>query len=71
MEEVSADKSKLLNKVLDTLSFYFLRLSIAKKIFAGYALLVALLVIISLFVLTNLNSLNSINRSILEVDVPV
>ena len=71
MEETSDDKSKLPNKVLDTLSFYFLRLSIAKKIFVGYAFLVALLIIISLFVLTNLNSLNSINRSILEVDVPV
>lgn len=71
MEETSDDKSKLPKKVLDLLSFYFLRLSIAKKIFVGYAFLVALLIIISIFVLTNLNSLNSINRSILEVDVPV
>lgn len=71
METALKDKPKQVNKVIDLLSYYFLRLSIAKKIFFGYALLVGLLIIISTFVLTNLNSLNSINRSILEVDVPV
>jgi len=71
MEETAEDKPKRVNKVIDLLSFYFLRLSIAKKIFVGYAFLVALLIIITVFVLTTLNNLNSINRSILDVDVPV
>ncbi|MDT8316800.1 MAG: HAMP domain-containing protein [bacterium] len=71
MEERADDKSRRANKIVGLLSFYFLRLSIAKKIFVGYAFLVALLIIITIFVLTTLNNLNSINRSILEVDVPV
>lgn len=71
MEETADDKPKRGNKAIDQLSFYFLRLSIAKKMFVGYFFLVALLIIITIFVLTTLNNLNSINRSILEVDVPV
>ncbi len=50
---------------------FFLRLSIAKKMFVGYISLFALIVIISFYALTNLNLLNNLNRSILETDVPV
>ena len=71
MDDMNMDTGKKPGKFVRTVSDYFLRLSIAKKMFVGYAFLVALLIIISIFVLTNLNNLNSINRSILEVDVPV
>lgn len=49
----------------------FLKVNIARKIFLGYFFLLALLVVISLFALTNLNKLNNLNSSILEVDVPI
>ncbi|MEP5766008.1 MAG: diguanylate cyclase [Halieaceae bacterium] len=49
----------------------FLRLTIAKKLMLGFSSLLALLVIISLYALTNLNRLNSINDSILQTDLPV
>jgi diguanylate cyclase (GGDEF)-like protein len=49
----------------------FLRLTIAKKLMLGFSSLLALLIIISAYALTNLNRLNSINDSILRTDVPV
>ena len=71
MKDISNNKLKETNPLPKGISAYFLRLSIARKMFIGYALLVALLIVISIFVLTNLNNLNRINKSILEVDVPV
>ncbi len=49
----------------------FLRLTIARKMLVGYISLLVLLVIISVYALGNLNRLNSINRSILQTDIPV
>jgi len=50
---------------------YYLRLTISRKMLLGYASLVGLLVLISVFALLSLNRLNRINQSILLVDVPV
>jgi len=50
---------------------HFLRLNIANKLILGYSSLLALLVIISVYALMNLNRLNSINKSILQTDLPV
>ena len=71
MDKMKADQSKGAGRVLKGASVYFLRLSIARKMFLGYLLFVSLLVVISVFALTNLNRLNNLNRSILEIDVPV
>jgi diguanylate cyclase (GGDEF)-like protein len=49
----------------------FLRLTIARKMLVGYISLLGLLVLISVFALGNLNRINSINRSILQADIPV
>jgi diguanylate cyclase (GGDEF)-like protein len=56
---------------LNTITSRFLRLTIAKKMLLGYVSLLSLLIIISVFALVNLNRLNSINRSILQTDIPV
>ena len=50
---------------------YLLRFNIAKKIMFGYTVLLALLVIISVYALVKLNQLNEINNSILNTDLPV
>jgi diguanylate cyclase (GGDEF)-like protein len=62
---------KLFNRVVEFISSNFLRLNIANKLMLGFSSLLALLVIISVYALTNLNRLNSINDSILQTDVPV
>jgi GGDEF domain-containing protein/CHASE3 domain sensor protein len=49
----------------------FLRLSIADKLMLGFSSLLALLVIISVYALTNLNRISSINDSIQQTDIPV
>ena len=49
----------------------FLRLSIADKLMLGFSSLLALLVIISVYALTNLNRISSINESIQQTDIPV
>ena len=56
---------------INTLSSRFLRMTIARKMLLGYVSLLVLLVFISVFALVNLNRLNSINRSILQTDIPV
>lgn len=49
----------------------FLRLSIAKKMLLGYLPLAALIILISVFALSNLNRLNNINNSIINRDAPL
>ena len=56
---------------INTISSRFRRLTIARKMLLGYVSLLVLLVFISIFALVNLNRLNSINRSILQNDIPV
>jgi diguanylate cyclase (GGDEF)-like protein len=62
---------KVFNRVVEFISSNFLRLNIANKLMLGFSSLLALLVIISVYALTSLNRLNSINDSILQTDVPV
>jgi diguanylate cyclase (GGDEF)-like protein len=53
------------------LSDFFLRMNIAKKLLLGYMSLALLIITISVFSLYNLERLNKINTSILNVDVPI
>jgi diguanylate cyclase (GGDEF)-like protein len=62
---------QMFGRLVDFCVANFLRLTIAKKLMLGFSSLLALLVIISLYALTNLNRLNSINDSILLTDLPV
>jgi diguanylate cyclase (GGDEF)-like protein len=62
---------KIVDRWVDSIIAYFLRLNIARKLMVGYSSLLALLVIISIYALTNLNRLNAINTSILQTDLPV
>jgi diguanylate cyclase (GGDEF)-like protein len=50
---------------------YFLRISISRKLLLGYGVLLILLVIISAYSLINLNTINAVNNSILNADLPV
>jgi len=50
---------------------HFLRLTIANKLMLGFSSLLALLVVISIYALINLDRLNAINSSILQTDLPV
>jgi len=68
---LEATDKKIVDRWVDTIIAYFLRLNIARKIMLGYSSLLALLVIISIYALTNLNRLNAINTSILQTDLPV
>ncbi len=61
----------VINRLVDGLVSKFLRLTIAKKLLLGFSSLLALLILISAYALTNLNRLNSINDSILLTDLPV
>ncbi len=63
-------EKKLVDRLVDVVSAYFLRLNIARKLMLGYSSLLALLVIISVYALINLNRLNDINSSILKTDLP-
>jgi HAMP domain-containing protein len=62
---------KVVDRWVDSIIAYFLRLNIARKLMLGYSSLLALLVIISIYALANLNRLNAINTSILQTDLPV
>ncbi|HIL99173.1 MAG TPA: hypothetical protein EYG51_25195 [Pseudomonadales bacterium] len=57
--------------MVEFVSSNFLRLTIATKLMLGFSALLTLLVIISVYALTNLNRLNSINYSIIQTDLPV
>ena len=62
---------KMLDRLVNFAVAYFHRLNIARKLMLGYSSLLALLVIISVYALINLNRLNGLNHSILETDIPV
>jgi diguanylate cyclase (GGDEF)-like protein len=64
-------EKKVFGRMVDFFISNFLRLTIAHKLLLGFSSLLALLVIISVYALTNLNRLNSINDSILQTDLPV
>ncbi len=49
----------------------FLRLTIAKKMLLGYLTLVALFFLISIFSISSLERLNTINKVIISIDVPL
>jgi len=62
---------KNFGRLIDFITLHFLRLTIAHKLMLGFSSLLALLVIISLYALMNLNRLNAINQSIVLTDLPV
>jgi GGDEF domain-containing protein len=62
---------KFLDRMIRFVISYFYRLKIARKLMLGYSVLLALLVIISVYAMINLNRLNEINNSILNIDLPV
>ena len=66
-----AGKKKATDRLGEFIYAHFLRLTIAHKLMFGFSSLLALMVVISLYALTNLNQLNAINRSILLTDIPV
>jgi diguanylate cyclase (GGDEF)-like protein len=70
-QSLQVGEKKAFGRLVDFVVFNFLRLNIANKLMLGFSSLLALLVIISVYALTNLNRLNSINDSILQTDLPV
>jgi diguanylate cyclase (GGDEF)-like protein len=65
------NEKKAFDRMMEFFIAYFLRLNIARKLMLGYSSLLALLVIISVYALMNLNRLNALNNSILHTDLPV
>ena len=65
------NEKKVFDRLVEFIISYFLRLNIARKLMLGYSSLLALLVIISVYALINLNRLNALNTSILKTDLPV
>ncbi len=63
----------ILTRVLDWLvpSWLFARLNIASKMFLGYMILAALTVVVVVYALISLQRINSLNRSIVKVDITV
>jgi len=72
-DDISPQKSKkkVFGRMVEFITLHFLRLNIANKLMLGFSSLLALLVIISVYALMNLNRLNDINRSIVQTDLPV
>ena len=66
-----ASVKKFFGRLVEFIMSHFLRLTIAHKLMLGFSSLLALLVIISVYALMNLNRLNDINNSILQTDLPV
>ena len=64
-------EKKVFGRLVEFIISHFLRLNIANKLMLGFSSLLALLVIISVYALMNLNRLNAINNSILQTDLPV
>jgi diguanylate cyclase (GGDEF)-like protein len=64
-------EKKVFDRLVGFIILHFLRLNIANKLMLGFSSLLALLVIISVYALMNLNRLNAINNSILKTDLPV
>jgi GGDEF domain-containing protein len=65
------NERKVMERLTGFIITYFLRLNIARKLMLGYSSLLALLVIISVYALMNLNRLNALNTSVLQTDLPV
>lgn len=61
------DNDSIMKKILNR----FFSLNIATKLMLGYLSLSLLLILISIFALSNLKRLNGINESILKTDVPL
>jgi GGDEF domain-containing protein/CHASE3 domain sensor protein len=61
--------SRILDKLVP--SSLFARLNIANKMLLGYTILSALTVIVVVYALINLQRINSLNRSIVKVDIAV
>ncbi len=61
--------SKILGRLVP--SALFARLTIASKILLGYMILATLTVIVVVYALVNLQRINSLNRSIVKVDITV
>ncbi len=61
------------SRILDRLvpSSFFARLNIASKMLLGYMILAALTVIVVVYALISLQRINSLNRSIVKVDIAV
>ncbi len=72
-DDISPQKSKnkVFGRLAEFITLHFLRLNIANKLMLGFSSLLALLVIISVYALMNLNRLNEINSSIVLTDLPV
>jgi len=72
-DDISPQKSKkkIFRRLAEFITLHFLRLNIANKLMLGFSSLLALLVIISVYTLMNLNRLNAINSSIVQTDLPV
>lgn len=70
-QRLDINEKKIVDRMVESVIAYFLRLNIARKLMLGYSSLLALLVIISVYALMNLNRLNAINSSILQTDLPV
>jgi diguanylate cyclase (GGDEF)-like protein len=70
---LSITSTVLLPRLLDKLvpTRLFARLTIAQKILLGYMTLVALTVIVVVYALVNLQRINTLNKSIVKVDVIV
>lgn len=68
---LEVSKKKVFGRMADFITSHFLRLTIAHKLMLGFSSLLVLLVVISIYALTNLNRLNAINSSILQTDFPV
>lgn len=62
---------KVFGRIVEFITLHFLRLTIANKLIIGFSSLLALLVVISIYALMNLNRLNEINQSIVQSDLPV
>lgn len=63
----SLDNISVFKKILNR----FFSLNIATKVMLGYGFLSLLLIVVSVFALSNLKRLNSINESIIKTDVPL
>lgn len=64
-------KAHYIESAIDKTRKIFLRLNIANKMLLGFLPLFVLFILMAAFALTNLNRLNSINRRIVEVDIPL
>ena len=70
-EENSHSFTAKVNSVLVKISDYFFRLNIVRKLLLGYLPLCLLLVLFAVLGLMSLTTLNQLNSSIIETDIPL